>query len=635
MVTITWTGLASNSFVASDNWNTNSIPFIGDTAVITNAGAAPVLAQDLIIGGLQIASGSLSLSSVDSFEVLSQTTIEGGLNVDANSSVTMAGVLVMSGGAVNNDGFLTSGTSNPAQASLGTGLFRNNGTLFLNGSMAARLENYGTVTVSAQSGVTEFTQLSSGNLFLESQLSVQGNAQVQGDVQLTLGGSPATNGVLEAQGMLSIGITTLEIRTGPIGPFAKGAERVLFSTASTAMDAFSVTNYSVEGQHADFAYVLKLPGIDTAVSGLTLLALNDGAVGGRAVLDLGMATRAAFLAVNSDTGRGTIRGGSFADHLSSLLHGVDEVRGGSGNDVLAVTGGTAGFSLAGSLGDDRLTGGTGNDVLSGGGGNDTIRGNGGADTLRGGVGDDLYFAATGDTIVEAAAAGIDTVRSSVSMTLGANLDNLVLTGSGVQNGTGNGLANRITGTAGVNTLNGGTGADTLIGGAGNDIYITDGSDMIVEAAAAGIDTVRSSVSMTLGANLENLVLTGSGVQNGTGNGLANRITGNGSANLLRGADGADTLVGGAGNDTLNGGAGADDFVFTNGCGVDRITDFAATGAGSDDINLHGLTQITSFADLKAHHMRAVGANVEIKAGADVITLVNVKLADLDASDFIF
>jgi hypothetical protein len=34
-------------------------------------------------------------------------------------------------------------------------------------------------------------------------------------------------------------------------------------------------------------------------------------------------------------------------------------------------------------------------------------------------------------------------------------------------------------------------------------------------------------------------------------------------------------------------------------------------------------------------MTASGANVVIRSGTDVITLVNVRLADLDASDFIF
>ena len=46
--------------------------------------------------------------------------------------------------------------------------------------------------------------------------------------------------------------------------------------------------------------------------------------------------------------------------------------------------------------------------------------------------------------------------------------------------------------------------------------------------------MRASVSRTLGANQENLVLTGTAAINGTGNTLANAITGNAAANSLQG-----------------------------------------------------------------------------------------------------
>jgi Ca2+-binding RTX toxin-like protein len=65
----------------------------------------------------------------------------------------------------------------------------------------------------------------------------------------------------------------------------------------------------------------------------------------------------------------------------------------------------------------------------------------------------------------------------------------------------------------------------MAGGTGNDTYIVDSSgDSVTEAANAGTDTVVSSVNYTLGANLENLTLTGSANINGTGNSFDNTLT---------------------------------------------------------------------------------------------------------------
>jgi len=164
----------------------------------------------------------------------------------------------------------------------------------------------------------------------------------------------------------------------------------------------------------------------------------------------------------------------------------------------------------------------------------------------------------------------------------------VLTGSGDLAGTGNSLANAITGNSGANVLDGGSGTDTMAGGAGNDTYVVDDAgDLVVERPGEGSDIVQASISYALGADVESLVLMGTGHLSGTGNALANSITGNSGSNRIDAGGGNDTVSAGAGNDTVFGGGGNDDLA--GGLGDDRLdgqdgADTLDGGDGNDFLN---------------------------------------------------
>jgi serralysin len=153
--------------------------------------------------------------------------------------------------------------------------------------------------------------------------------------------------------------------------------------------------------------------------------------------------------------------------------------------------------------------------------------------------------------------------------------------------TGNAAANGLYGFDGNDRLDGGAGIDQMFGANGDDTYVVDhASDVTSEVSAlGGVDTVESSVTRNLTANLENLVLTGAGAIDGAGNALNNVITGNGAANTLYGLDGADTLDGGLGADTLQGGPGADEYVFSTALGGGNVDSINGFNVADDTIGL--------------------------------------------------
>jgi Ca2+-binding RTX toxin-like protein len=251
------------------------------------------------------------------------------------------------------------------------------------------------------------------------------------------------------------------------------------------------------------------------------------------------------------------------------------------------------------------TGNTLNNVISGNAGNNVLNGASGNDTLIGGAGDDTYNVdVTGDHVIEQASQGTDTVQASLTWTLGANLEKLLLNGTAAINGAGNTLNNTITGNTGNNVLDGAAGNDSLVGGAGDDTYSVDAAgDSVTEQASQGTDTVQASLAWTLGANLEHLLLTGTMAIHGTGNALNNLLTGNVGDNSLNGAAGNDSLSGGLGNDSLNGGAGIDamnggagDDIYVVDVATDLITELA--GEGTDLVQSSITCSLAALANIE-------------------------------------
>lgn len=394
-----------------------------------------------------------------------------------------------------------------------------------------------------------------------------------------------------------------------------------FSGNSAAESIFS------DGTHVGgFEYYDVIVGSnynDTLTMGNAAYKITGVSVGGYTGIGLGGGDDAFF--------------GGDSDEIVRGDMGNDTMHGGNGNDSL--TGWDGNDSLYGDGGDDYLGGGQGSDLLDGGAGNDTLDGGLGSDTFRfssrqfgsenvvnfgtSATFDVPFYGVAGLDKIDLSGIGVSnfsilsnffTEQSNqhiISMFYGSQQERITILSVEIVNLTsssfvfsndmvavnrvGSQLNDVLLGTSQSDSLDGGAGDDWLVGGAGNDTYYVDSlSDQVTEKSGEGTDTVISSVTYSLSANVEHLIFSGGASVDGFGNLSANTIIGNAGDNALDGGLGSDTLDGGDGNDRIvydaadnpanvSGGNGFDTLVVNGGAAP---TSFGLLGHGFEAAERH-------------------------------------------------
>lgn len=301
--------------------------------------------------------------------------------------------------------------------------------------------------------------------------------------------------------------------------------------------------------------------------------------------ELRITSGAAFTVTGAfDVNTVVLPNGGFDGNFSLAGTYINQINGGTGNDIIRGPTGTSPQDPFGSFNQVSILGGDGNDTIYGNAGRDILRGNAGDDTLHGEGGDDFFIDDAGN----------DTYYGGDGNDTFTTLD---LPSAGDQ-------------------FHGGAGFDTIsvMGGnmsqiqffeierlqAGSALSMTVAQVNQFQAIEASelILTTAGSIILTQMPNTVRLSNLGNTVDGGASTSFTNYIGGNGNDTIiagsffdfLSGGGGADTLIGGGGDDLFNGGTGID--TFYGGTGNDTYNQidnqgeliFENPGEGTETVN---------------------------------------------------
>ena len=145
------------------------------------------------------------------------------------------------------------------------------------------------------------------------------------------------------------------------------------------------------------------------------------------------------------------------------------------------------------------------------------------------------------------------------------------------------------------------------------------------ASGAGSDTVTGNAA-------GNDIRVGAGNDKVSAGGGNDRVFGDAGNDTLAGDAGDDRLDGGQGIDMLAGGLGKDVFAYAAGYGADTILDFFKRD--DDAIDFTRTVGVGSLLDVIARGIQVMADAVFDFGNGDRLTVKNVEIASLQASDFI-